>query len=83
MRSLAILALFALLSCNKSDSSNQNQNQGQNQPQSSSNLPTLTSAAPAAQADIATEEDFEDEAERDITPENYEKQLGSLEKEIP
>ena len=80
MRSLAILALFALLSCNKSDDK---QNQNQNQPQSSSNLPTLTSAAPAAQADVATEEDFEDEAEKDITPENYEKQLGSLEKEIP
>ena len=45
-----------------------------------------TTAAPsssvAAASDVPTEEDFEDEAEQKITPENADQELDKLEKEI-
>jgi hypothetical protein len=78
MRFIAV-AFIVLLGCTRSE----NPNQSQPAIPAESNIPTLTSAAPAAQVDITTEEDFEEEAERDITAANYVKELAVLEKEVP
>jgi hypothetical protein len=43
---------------------------------------TAPTAGPAAQVEVPTEEDFEEEAEREITAENLEAELDKLEREI-
>ena len=45
----------------------------------SGSSPTVTASA---DDDIPTEEDFEDEAEKDIGPDNLEAELAKLEKEV-
>ena len=50
-----------------------------------SDAPTPPSTAPtgaAAQGDVPTEQDYEDEAEKDITASNMDGELDKLEKEI-
>jgi hypothetical protein len=78
MKALAIASvLLMLVACNKTDS--------QATPAGSSSTTAASatpSAAPVAAADIPSEEDFEDEAEKDITPDTLEAQLASMEKEI-
>lgn len=74
----AALALWALTGCNKTDAP---QTTGSAAP-SGSAAPAASASTTAAAADIPSEEDFEDEAEKDITPDNLEAQLSALEKEV-
>lgn len=52
--------------------------EGQQQGGASSNAP----AAAIQESDLATPADFEDEAEKQITPASYKAELDTLEKEI-
>ncbi len=75
MKALAILfCAAALVGCNKTETT---------QPTpSASAAPAASASTTAAAADIPSEEDFEDEAEKDITPDTLEAQLTALEKEV-
>ncbi len=74
MKTLTVLLLAAALAgCNKNDAAQQT---------SASASPAVSASTTAAVSDLPSEEDFEDEAEKDITPDNLEAQLASLEKEV-
>lgn len=72
MLSIAALALFAA-GCDEGPK------EGATAP-----APTESAAAAAviADQDLATEADFDDEAEKEITPATYKSELDSLDKEI-
>lgn len=76
MKTVALLSVLLLLACNKTESV---------APAGSSSTTAASasaSAAPVAAADIPSEEDFEEEAAKDITPDTLDNQLSALEKEI-
>ena len=71
---LVLLFAAALVGCTKNEAT-----------QTSGSASASASAPPAvsvAAVDLPSEEDFEDEAEKDITPDNLEAQLSALEKEV-
>jgi hypothetical protein len=73
MKPLAILfCAAALVGCNKTETTQQTP---------SASAP-VASASTTAATELPSEEDFEDEAEKDITPDTLEAQLAALEKEV-
>jgi hypothetical protein len=69
---LALLALSAVaVGCEE-----------QSKPQSGDTPGQTAQAAPIKDEDLPTEAEFDDEAEKQITPDNYKAQLDSIEKEI-
>ena len=84
---LALAALVGVVACQKKEEAPSTTASSENAPTATA-APTTTPAAVAAatsQIDLETlptEEEFEDEADKEITPANLEKKLDELEKEI-
>lgn len=84
MKTIAILfCAFALVGCDK-------KNEGQTASSASATPSAPASSAPVTSAlatasndsDVPSEEDFEDEAEKDITADTLDKELAAIQKEI-
>ena len=84
-KALLSLAILALVACEKKDEA---ATVPSAEPATTAAAPEPTPAAAVAAAPqidletLPTEEDFEEEAEKEITPVNLEKKLDDLEKEI-
>ena len=84
-KALVSLAVLALIACEKKEEAATTPSA---EPASTAAAPDPTPAAavaPTSQIDLETlptEEEFEEEAEKEITPVNLEKKLDELEKEI-
>jgi len=84
-KALISLAVLALVACEKKDEA-ATAPSAEVAPTTAAPDPTPAAAvAPAPQIDLETlptEEEFEEEAEKEITPVNLEKKLDEIEKEI-
>jgi hypothetical protein len=80
------LIALAALGCNRKDESPAPPKPTVEAPTTQVSPPDTPTAAPAntaaAQVEVPTEEDFEDEAEREISADNLEAELDKLEREI-
>ncbi len=83
-----VLAALALIACQKSeDTAASSKTETAETPKVEATAPAAAAAPTATAPEIdletlPTEEDFEDEAEKEITSQNLEKKLDELEKEI-